>query len=267
MLPDIAIGLLLSGILSVIAYHRRSLTTSGAGGALVVGTAIYVGGGMGAWLTLLTFFLTATVLGRVGRAKKADTKDVFSKSDRRDVWQTLANGGVAAAAALAFHFSGGDVRWIGAFVGALAACNADTWATELGILSRREPWMITTGKRVPRGTSGGVSPRGTLATVAGGATIGVVAGLTLPPGIAIWAGIGAAAGFMGSLCDSLLGATAQVIYYCPACEKETERAQHACGTESTYMRGLRWLNNDWVNALASVAGGVVGATLIQSSGG
>jgi len=53
---------------------------------------------------------------------------------------------------------------------------------------------------------------------------------------------------LGALFDSLLGATVQAIYYCPACQKETERNPvHSCGTETTQIRGWTWLGNDWVN--------------------
>ena len=41
------------------------------------------------------------------------------------------------------------------------------------------------------------------------------------------------AGLLGALFDSLLGATVQAIYYCPACEKETERHLiHLCNVEN-----------------------------------
>lgn len=268
MFPDLLIGVCLSGLLAAVAYRRHSLSASGAAGAMLVGTCIYVGGGPAWFLTLFAFFITSTLLGRVGAARKAATKTAFSKSDRRDITQTLANGGLAAAAAVAFRCSDGQPYWAGLFVGALAACNADTWATELGILSAREPWLITSGHRVPRGTSGGLSPAGTLATIAGGATIGLVAGMAgdsfvVPaPGLAAWTLVGAGAGLAGSLFDSLLGATLQVIYFCPACQKETEREQHACGAQTEYRRGLRGLNNDWVNAAASLLGGVFGAGLL-----
>jgi uncharacterized membrane protein len=53
---------------------------------------------------------------------------------------------------------------------------------------------------------------------------------------------------LGALFDSLLGATVQAIYFCPACQKETERnPTHGCGTRTTQIRGWTWLDNDWVN--------------------
>jgi uncharacterized membrane protein len=64
-------------------------------------------------------------------------------------------------------------------------------------------------------------------------------------------------GLSGSLFDSLLGATVQQIYYCPVCQKETEKKQHRCGTRTSFLRGWRWLNNDGVNFSASLVGGIV----------
>jgi uncharacterized membrane protein len=53
---------------------------------------------------------------------------------------------------------------------------------------------------------------------------------------------------LGSLFDSFLGATVQAIYFCPTCDKETERHPvHTCGTPTAMIRGWEWLNNDWVN--------------------
>ena len=57
--------------------------------------------------------------------------------------------------------------------------------------------------------------------------------------------------------DSLLGATVQAMYYCPACEKETERRIHNCGTRTRPMRGVNWLNNDVVNFIATLFGGLL----------
>ena len=88
----------------------------------------------------------------------------------RDLGQALANGGAAAVFAAAFGLAvTPHIRdlWQAAMLGALAAVTADTWATELGVLSRRPPVMITTGKPAVPGRSGAVSTGGTLAAAAG----------------------------------------------------------------------------------------------------
>jgi uncharacterized membrane protein len=110
------------------------------------------------------------------------------------------------------------------------------------------------------GTSGGISLVGTLAALAGSALITGLGWLMTFLGLAPQgpAGLSAqvillyllvlAAGLAGSLVDSLLGATVQAIYTCPACHKETERhPYHTCGAPTTLKRGLSWLDNDWVN--------------------
>lgn len=135
---------------------------------------------------LLAFFVLSTLLSRRGTA--------------RNERQVIANGGVAALAALAGHW-----LW---FAGALAAANADTWATEIGIHSRTPPRLITSWARVSAGTDGGMTLLGTVGGTAGAA---LIAGLSMGlwPGGLWLAMIVAVAGVAGMLVDSLLGATVQ----------------------------------------------------------
>ncbi len=190
-------------------------------------------------------------------------EEKFSKGHQRDAAQVLANGGIAGLCVLLGQaFPGALWPWL-AFAGALAAANADTWATELGVLSKTPPRSIRTGRMVEPGDSGGVSWMGILAATGGSLLIALLA--VLPwPGIPAEFGLAThglvillitLAGLGGSLVDSLLGATAQVIYTCPACGKETERHPlHRCGTQTIYnarlaldeqRRGQRILHGEW----------------------
>lgn len=64
--------------------------------------------------------------------------------------------------------------WLGVgIMTSFAMANGDTWASELGILSKSDPVLITTLKRVPRGTNGGVSALGLIVSFLGGIFIGV----------------------------------------------------------------------------------------------
>jgi len=159
-----------------------------------------------------------------------------------------------------------------AFLGVMGTTNADTWATELGVLSRVPPRLLTTGQEVTAGTSGGVTWLGIWASLAGALLIGAVA-TALTQAASLWRGTGwqvdavsysllaVIGGVTGSLFDSFLGATVQGIYFCDYCEKQTERRTHRCGRPTRLVRGWEWLNNDLVNLAASAIGGLTAALL------
>ncbi|HZG68855.1 MAG TPA: DUF92 domain-containing protein [Herpetosiphonaceae bacterium] len=261
--------LLLSLGLSILAaglsYRRGLLSESGSAAAVVVGTLT---AGVGGWewgLLLILFFVSSSLLSRYGARRKARfVSEQWEKGDRRDWGQVFANGGPFALLAVVWAFWPAELVWAAA-AGALATATGDTWATELGVLSRRAPRLITTGLPVEPGTSGGVTVLGSAAALAGAGLIGIGA-LLLAWGIRHTWGIGVlpaalVGGTAGVAADSLLGATVQAMRWCPRCGKATERGIHGCGTPTQPLRGWSWLTNDAVNALASLIGGVVaGAT-------
>ena len=258
------LGLIFSSGIALLAYRRRSLDRSGVAGAIATGTTIF---GMGGWswgLSLIYFFVSSTLLSHFRERDKAITAaDKFSKGSQRDLTQVAANGGGATLMALT-HGLTRDQRPLqqalqAGFAGMLATATADTWATEIGVLSPHQPRLITTGERVPTGTSGGITLPGTSASLLGAFSLGLVfwamQGFRRP--LASLPVIALISGLAGSLFDSLLGATAQAIYYCPSCDKETERRIHNCGTKTKPLRGISWINNDVVNFLATAFGGIV----------
>jgi uncharacterized protein (TIGR00297 family) len=260
---QIFIGLLLGILVSLAAWRLRSLSRSGAWAAALTGGLIFGLGGLPWAALLLTFFISSSALSKAFKRRKTAVSEKFSKGNQRDWGQVLANGGLGTllVIALAF-FPEQPLIWF-AYAGAMAAVNADTWATELGVLNPRRPRLLITGQPVEPGTSGAISLYGTLATIAGAALIGLVGSAFSPAGgwlsMIIAATLG---GACGSLFDSLLGATVQAIYHCPQCNKETERHPlHTCGTETVQIRGWRWLNNDLVNLLASLVGALIAAVI------
>lgn len=256
-MPQLLLGFIFAITVAFLAYKLKSLDLSGAIAATVEGTLVF---GLGGWrwaILLLAFFISSSTLSKMFKSRKKDLKEKFDKGSRRDAMQVIGNGGLAAIFA-ALHFIFPDVlwTWLG-FAAALAAVNADTWATELGVLNPSRPRLITNLKqKVEKGTSGGVSLFGTLASCAGSALIGMLAAIFTPRGnfLQIFALV-TVAGLAGSIFDSYLGATIQAIYYCPVCEKETERhPEHLCGAKTLFKRGFNWLSNDWVNFACAAVG-------------
>jgi uncharacterized protein (TIGR00297 family) len=247
---QLPLGFLIAVIIAYAAFRAKSLNRSGAWAAIAVGTVIF---GIGGWqwaVLLLTFFISSSILTRAFKKRKSDLSEKFSKGGQRDAGQVLGNGGLATLfAGLTILYPDDPRLWLG-FAAALAASNADTWATELGVLNPHPPRLITHPTQVvEKGTSGGISFVGTAAALVGAGLIGSLAGFLNPSGIS-WttALIVTIAGLLGSLFDSLLGATVQAIYRCPTCDKETEQHPvHSCGTPTAKIRGWKWLDNDWVN--------------------
>ena len=263
---ELLVGLLLSALVAAVGYRRQALSGSGVVGALVTGAALF---GLGGWewgTLLLAFFISSSLLSHYRAADKEGLADKFAKGHRRDLGQALANAGVAVGLAAASLFWPDPLLYV-ACVGTMAAVNADTWATEVGVLSKRPPRLITNGRQVDTGTSGGVTATGLAASLGGAGLIALVAAAAAWIGRArpevLWAVVlaGVAGGTCGSLLDSLLGATVQAIYWCDRCGKETERRTHRCGLTTRQVRGLRWLGNDAVNLVASAAGAAVAAAV------
>ena len=241
------LGFILAIIIAYLAYRAHSLNQSGAIAAVVVGTVIFGLGGLQWAILLLIFFITSSALSRLFKKRKQGLDEKFSKGHERDAGQVFGNGGLATAFVLVHAFwPESTVGWVG-FAAALAAVNADTWATELGVLNPTPPRMITNlGKRVEKGTSGGISLFGTLASLLGAFIIALPAAVFADNWSLLL--LISFAGLAGSLFDSLLGATVQAMYYCPADQKETEKHPlHTCGTQTVHIRGWKWLDNDWVN--------------------
>ena len=262
-LKRLLLGLLFSAGISLLAYRRRSLSRSGIAGAIITGTTTF---GLGGWswgLSLIFFFISSSIFSHFRAPDKAHTAaDKFSKGGQRDIGQVAANGGIATLLSLGYGLlspASSQKLLQAGYTGALATATADTWATELGVLALQQPRLITTGEPVAPGTSGGITLLGSAAAASGALASGIVfwllqrcqKSLLSLPLIALVSGLG------GSMVDSILGATVQAMYYCPVCEKETERRIHNCGTRTRPLRGVAWLNNDVVNFIATLFGALL----------
>ncbi|OAA69500.1 hypothetical protein ISF_02770 [Cordyceps fumosorosea ARSEF 2679] len=254
MKPVIAIPATLA--LIVFAAARRSLTPMG----LVAATATAAAHAYHPWnmpfALLVAFFLAGTRVTKIKKDVKAkltlSAAGASGAEGPRTHVQVLANSLVASilsilharqlrqrAAAYAdpntddpsgsmCYSYGGDLLVVG-IIANYAAVAADTFSSELGILSTARPRLITSLglRRVPPGTNGGVTPLGLAAGLFGSLLMVTVGFVFLPAcgeaaastlgGGAPWTladrraflGFLVACGFAGTLLDSLLGALLQ----------------------------------------------------------
>lgn len=230
---------------AIAAYRFRLLAVSGAVAAFLLAVVVY---GIGEWMwsfPILAFFILSSFLSHWRKSQKQAFNGLFEKSGIRDAGQVAANGAVAGILAFAWYFVAIDEIYL-LYLVALATVTADTWGTEIGILSRGTVRNILTFKTTTPGTSGGISIAGT----AGGAAGALVIALTSFPFDATHNVLSIAfvtlAGIVGSTVDSILGATLQAQYHCTKCGTTTERRTH-CNTSATLLRGHVRITNDIVN--------------------
>jgi len=274
--PQFILGFTLAAVVALAAWRLGALDRGGALGAFLIGGAVFGFGGPVWGAVLVVFFLSSSALSYFRSDRKADITDSGDRAPRRNLSQTLANGGLAAALAVVVGIVTRESPWYPtltlAYFGALSAATADTWATELGLLSSRPPRLITTGAPVSAGQSGGVTTVGLLASLAGGAFIGLSAFILIQLASLATTGqwflqdwfllpLCTLAGLSGSLVDSFLGATWQRQNFCSACQMNTEYNEHSCGNLTQHVQGVSWLNNEVVNFIATVTGAVIAALL------
>lgn len=248
---SIAVSLLAAAAVAVPAWRLRALSGGGALVATVIGATTLAAAGLGAAVLMVLFFVTASALSRLPG---------YRERSRRGSRQVLANGSVAALAALAYRF---EPLAAPALIGAIAAATADTWATEVGTRWGGTPRRVLTLRTVPAGTSGAISATGTLAAIAGALAVSGTGALLM-------SGVGtsvipaaALAGLVGSLFDSVLGDGLQASYRCPGCGASPEVARHeGCHKKAVRTAGLPGLDNDAVNWLATAAGAASSVLLV-----
>ncbi|MEO8879050.1 MAG: DUF92 domain-containing protein [Gemmatimonadaceae bacterium] len=265
MIERVIAGALVAAAIAIAAWSTGSLSRSGAFAALLIGT-VAIAAGWSWGMLLIVYFVSSSLLSRVGARLKAQRAgSIVEKAGARDATQVFANGAVFAVAA-ALQLTQPSAIWIAAGAGALAASASDTWGTEIGMLSKSPPRMITTWRVVPTGTSGGVSELGLAAMASGTLFIALAAWLVqgTTPGSARVALAVSIGGICGALVDSISGALWQSRRFCAHCESATERLVHDCGMATERAGGIGWLNNDGVNAACTLVGALVAAGALMA---
>ncbi|RIW31057.1 DUF92 domain-containing protein [Bacillus salacetis] len=245
---------------SLAGWSTNNLNRSGALAAVVTGTAISWAFGWKGLLVLGVFFGTSSFWSKYKSSSKSGIEKKLAKTSKRDWQQVLANGGSAVIFSL-LYIGTNEVIFLAGMCASLSAANADTWASEIGTLSKRNPVSVRTWKSVERGTSGAVSFLGLIASLGGAAIIGWISSWVFHE--LDWQSVLLiiSAGFFGSLIDTLLGAFIQMEYKCIKCDITTEASSH-CGVKCKKEKGAYLVNNEFVNFAASLLAGSAAAILM-----
>lgn len=245
------LNLLIVSFIVLGAFFGQRVNLLNRGGAIsaaFVGVAVLYGFGLKGLIVLGVFFLTSSAWSSFRKGQKKCIGDKLAKTSKRDTSQVIANGGVITIISiLAIIFP--STLLLVAFLVGLAAANADTWASEIGPLSKQKPFHILRWVKVDAGTSGAITVFGTFASLLGSLLIGLL-------GILLWDSLAlhdlvliSLLGLFGSFLDTFLGATLQVSYTCTVCNIETEKLEH-CRNKTVKEKGVDFINNEVVNFLA-----------------
>ncbi len=209
-MTEAAIALALSALLSLLAWRMRLLTSRGSLSAFAVGGVIGVFGSLSWLVVLLVFTFIGFAATRYGLGQKKERGVQEGRDGERGHMNVLA---VALAPCLvsvlsfALGLQGTMLASI-AFLASISVAASDTIASEMGVMYP-EVWMITTLEKVPPGTDGGVSVMGTAWAALGALVASVVGWIVIFPADVLnpLLLIPVAAGFLGCVADSVLGAT------------------------------------------------------------
>lgn len=232
---------------AVAGYRLKSLTFSGAMAAVAVGLAVYIGFDVKGLLLLGIFFATSSLWSKYKSSSKKEMEEKLAKGATRDWRQVLANGGTASLSGIIYYYFN-DPLWLIAFAVAISSANSDTWASEIGSLSKKDPIYIRTFTRTAKGTSGAVSPLGSFAALSGSFLIAITTfylfHLNLLDCFFIFL-----FGFVGNIIDTIFGAYYQQKFICQVCGMETEKKEH-CNRPTLRIKGFTLVDNDMVNFLS-----------------
>jgi len=260
-------GVIICGVFGWLSLRTRIVDKSGLAAGFVVGSSVFIfpRDGWKWFIIILVFHLVAAQFTKYKYEVKRRRGFAQEKGGAR-AWQNVfANGGVAALLAIGEGLFASNI-FLAGFIGAVGTATADTLATEIGLLYPRNPRSIADlSKKVPPGTSGGVSPLGEFAALLGSFIIGLATWLLGVSASPEWnfmrvMAVALISGFLGCTVDSMIGATVQGMFRCSICSKITESQKH-CGEPSIYVSGCRAIDNNLVNFISTGIGALVAVSV------
>ena len=221
-------------------YKRKHLSLDGFLSSTLMAGLILGFGGLKYIIPVAIFFVLSSLISKIG------PKNLRKSKSGRNIGQVFANGGVGLSLCVLSHFYQTQLIYF-MFLASIAAANSDTWATEIGKLSKKRPKDIISGRSLSRGESGGITFIGLLGAISGSFIIAITGYLlNMNNSNLILVFI---SGFLGSLFDSILGSTLQSRFILMNGKKIKEEKKR----DSYLFSGLLSVNNNSVNFLCTLS--------------
>lgn len=226
ILEDVLIVFSLLVTFSLVSYYKKLLDFEGILVGNVVGLAAisYAPKPVFAFFTVLAFFVLAEIASNF-TSRKHETRNI-SNVVGNSLPALLSIILIVAYPEYSYYLEL-------AFFGAISAALADTLSSEVGYYSKKQPVMITTFKKVKRGTDGGITMLGELAALFGGTAIAII--YFFAHGNIFVSFIIILAGMVGTNIDSVFGALFET---------------------------KKMLNNTQVNLIGSTSGAIFAALIV-----
>jgi len=165
---DFFIAFCINFILIFLFYRVPVMTKGGWISAGILGTILWVCLSWQGWLSVVTYLLLGSLVTKIGYKFKNQIGIAEKRGGRRgpeNVWGSAATG-MFFAILFKLNMANLVLLKIG-FAASFAAKLADTFGSEIGKRYGTNTYLITSFKKVKRGTEGGISLEGTLASLLG----------------------------------------------------------------------------------------------------
>lgn len=243
-----SIGLLLylfiAMIILLIAYKTKSISLDGMVAAILTAMVLYALGGPYLGVGLLTFFILGSIISKIKNDSKKEGEKIQEHSAARNWVQVLSNSLPASI-----------LMWLSLLLpeqqsillllsfGVFSAAAADTFSSEIGMLSTGKVYDIITFKPVKNGVSGGVTIIGLMAGLLGSFLLSLLAIKLFSWHDILFITI---LGFIGSIIDSVLGSILQRKYVNALGHYQDVPYQEG----DKPVGGVTWISNNEVNMIS-----------------
>ena len=253
-------SVVLAILVAFVTIKKKAFTVPAALSACAMLVIVAVCSGWSGIVIVLSCYFTIFAVDMVvGERSEKVTSSINQRSGARGIVQVISNAlSATIAAILSLILQRPELMIV--YAAALTECLADSLASDVGVLSKKDPIDICRMKRIKRGLSGGVSLLGTLTALAGCILMFFVSAIFF--GFSVKLAVTVILIPMIGICaDSILGSLVQAKYECSVCGKSTEKTVH-CGEKTRHVGGLKIINNDAVNIISNFIAAILAAVYV-----